>query len=52
MKNVTMIGAHKRIVPGGFLVRRKRRVPSPRAVAEAAKQFLAGRIARNTDVHP
>jgi len=52
MKTHAMIGAHKRIVPGGFLIRRKRKIPSPKEVAAAATRFLASRIARGKEVHP
>lgn len=36
-----MIGAHKRIIPGGFLIRRKRRHPTMVQIKEAAKRAIA-----------
>lgn len=52
MKTVTMIGAQKRIVPGGFTKRVKRRSATYARIKEAAIQCLNRRIVRGTDVHP
>lgn len=52
MKTVTMIGAHRRIVPGGFCIQRKRKIPSPREIRDAAVKALASRLARGKEVHP
>lgn len=53
MKTV-MIGAHKpnTLVPGGFRRPRKRKSNFTREIVSAAKEFLAGRIARDKNVHP